>query len=276
MEINAADVKKLRDRTGMQMMKCKAALTEANGDMEKAVEILRKSNKDAQNKVGDRETAEGRIAVYIDPATQVGAIVEVRCESAPVAKSDLFVQLSNELAKQVALTNPAGPDELLAQAYEGRTVHDRIGDVVGLMRENIKVARLARMEGVLGSYIHHDGSLGVLMAVEGTPGNDQVLREVSAHVAAMNPMAGLREHIPQERVDQEMVIARGQAEEQGKGKPASIVEKIAEGKLKTWLAENVLVEQAFVKDPSKTVGQHLQSAGFKLVKFVRFKVGERV
>jgi len=275
MDINAGDVKKLRDRTGMQMMKCKAALTEANGDMDKAVEILRKSNKDAQNKVGDRETAEGRIAVYIDPATQVGSIVEVRCESAPVAKSDLFVQLANDLAKQVALTDPGSPEALLTQAFEGRTINDRIGDVVGLMRENIKVARLARLTGLLGSYIHHDGTLGVLLAVEGPAVNDQVLREVSAHAAAMNPMAATREDVPQERIAQEMEIARGQANEQGKGKPANIVEKIAEGKLKTWFGENVLVEQAFVKDPSKTVGQHLQSAGLKLVKFIRFKVGDR-
>jgi elongation factor Ts len=278
MEINAADVKKLRDRTGMQMMKCKAALTEANGDMEKAVEILRKSNKDAQNKVGDRETAEGRIAVHIDPAAQVGAIVEVRCESAPVAKSDLFVQLANDLARQVAEKNPASPEELLASPFiddASRTVNDRIGDAVGLMRENIKVARLARMTGTLGQYIHHDGSVGVLVSVEGPAANDQVLREVSAHAAAMNPLAGLREDVDPNRIAQEMEIARAQAADQGKGKPVSIIEKIAEGKLKSWFGENVLVEQPFVKDPSKTVGQHLQGAGLKLVRFIRYKVGER-
>jgi len=277
MDINAADVKKLRDRTGMQMMKCKAALTEANGDMEKAVEILRKSNKDAQNKVGDRETAEGRIAVFIDPVAQIGSIVEVRCESAPVAKSDLFVQLSNDLARQVALKNPATPEDLVTQPFvddQAKTVHDRIGEVVGLMRENIKVARFTRLTGILGHYIHHDGSVGVLVAVEGTAAHDQVLREVSAHAAAMNPLAGLRDHVAADRIAQEMEIARAQAVEQGKGKPANIVEKIAEGKLKTWFAENVLVEQPFVKDPSRTVGQHLESAGLKLVRFVRFKVGE--
>src|SRR5712692_8345865 len=113
MEISANDVKTLRDRTGMQMMKCKAALVEAKGDMEKAVEILRRQNKDAQDKVVNRETAEGRVGVFIDPVGRHGAIVEVRCESAPVAKSDLFVQLAADLAKQVALKNPASVDDLL-------------------------------------------------------------------------------------------------------------------------------------------------------------------
>jgi elongation factor Ts len=277
MEINAADVKKLRDRTGMQMMKCKAALTEANGDMEKAVEILRKQNKEATVKFGEREAAEGRIGVHIDPASQVGAIVELRCETAPVAKSDLFVQLANDLARQVALKSPANLEALLAQPYvddPAKTVQDRISEVLGLMRENIKVARLVRMTGQLGSYIHHDGTLGVLLAVEGTAAPAQTLREVSAHAAAMNPLAGVREDVPQDRVEKEMEIARSQAAEQGKGKPANIIEKIAEGKLRTWFAENVFVEQPFVKDTAKTVGQVLQGVGVKLVRFVRLRVGE--
>src|SRR5262245_5901399 len=117
MEVKAGDVMKLRDRTGMQMMKCKAALIEAGGDMDKAVEILRKQNKDAVDKVGGRETAEGRVGVYIDPATKVGAIVELRCESAPVAKNEIFVKLANDVAKQVALKGAKTPEELWAQPF---------------------------------------------------------------------------------------------------------------------------------------------------------------
>src|SRR5947209_19699374 len=120
MAITAADVDQLRKRTGMQMMKCKQALIEADGDMEKAVEILRKSNKEAQDKFVSRETAEGRIAVYIDPAAQIGAIVEVRCESASVVKSDLFIQLANDLAKQVALKDPPSVEALLTQPFVGK------------------------------------------------------------------------------------------------------------------------------------------------------------
>ena len=112
MEVNAADVMKLRSRTGMQMMKCKAALTEAGGDMEKAVEILRKQNKDAQDKFGDREAAEGRIGIYIDPASKVGAIVELRCESAPVAKNEMFVKLAEDVARQVALKGATSPADV--------------------------------------------------------------------------------------------------------------------------------------------------------------------
>ncbi len=135
--ISAADVKALRDRTGMQMMKCKAALIEAQGDMEKAVELLRKQNKEAQDKAATRETAEGRIAVFIDPARKLGAIIEVRCESAPVAKNELFLQLANDLARQVALQNPATVEDLLRQPFVDnpkKTVNERVGDVVGLIR----------------------------------------------------------------------------------------------------------------------------------------------
>src|ERR1700676_5675144 len=113
MEISANDVKTLRDPTGVQRMKCKAALIEANGDMEKAIEIIRKQNKDAVVKLGSRETAEGRIGIFVDPAAKIGAIVEVRCESAPVAKTDLFIQLAQDLAKQVAVKNAASPEDLL-------------------------------------------------------------------------------------------------------------------------------------------------------------------
>jgi elongation factor Ts len=274
-EITADAVKKLRDRTGMQMMKCKAALQKANGDMEKAIDILRMENKEATVKVAGRETAEGRIGVFIDPVKQVGALIEVRCESAPVAKSDLFVQLANELAKQVALKEPATPEALLEQPFiddPKKTVNDRISELVGLMRENMKPVRFARLTGLLGSYVHHDGSVGVLLQVEGSQANAQMLRDVSMHITAKNPLAALREHVPADTVAKETEIARAQAA--ATGKPANIVQMIAEGKMKTWFAENVLHEQPFVKDDSKTVGDLLKSAGLKLVKFARLRVGE--
>jgi len=278
MEVNAADVKKLRDRTGMQMMKCKAALVEAGGDMEKAVEILRKQNKEAQNKTADRETAEGRIGVYIDPATKTGAILELRCESAPVAKNEMFVKLAEDLARQLTVKGvPASVEAFLAEPFidnPSQTVNDRIGEVVGLMRENVKPHRMHRLEGLLGSYVHHDGTVGVLVAVEGPSAEHQMLRDVAMHIAWKAPIAALREHIPQERIDKEMEIARSQAVDQGKDKPANIIDKIAEGKLKTWLAENVLADQPFVKDDKKTVAQHLGSAGLTIKDFVRLRVGE--
>jgi elongation factor Ts len=273
--ISAAAVKNLRDRTNAPMMDCKAALTEAGGDEEKAVAILRKKNAAIQAKKGERETAEGRVACYIDADKQVGAIIEVRCESAPVAKSEGFVQLATDLAKQVAVANPATVDELLTQPFVGdksKTVSERIGDVVGVMRENMKPARFTRLSGLLGEYVHHDGSVGVLVQVEGSAAQAQMLRDVSMHVTAKNPLAALREHVDPALIEKEMEIARSQAA--ATGKPAQIIEKIAEGKMKTFFAENVLHEQPFVKDDSKTVGDLLKSAGLKLVRFIRYRVGD--
>jgi elongation factor Ts len=273
--ISAADVNALRKRTNAPMMECKAALTEAGGDMDQAVDILRKKNSAIQAKKGERETAEGRIAVYIDPAKQVGAIVEMRCESAPVAKSEPFVRLAEEIAKQIALKGAAAVDALLAQPLVDdpkQTVNDRIGEVVGMIRENMKPARMARLSGLLGSYTHHDGSVGVLLQVEGAKADPQLLRDICMHITARNPVAARREDVDPTVIEKEKEIAKTQAA--ATGKPANIVEKIAEGKLKTWFAENVLVEQPFVKDDSKTVGDLLKSAGLKVVKFLRYRVGE--
>jgi elongation factor Ts len=279
MSISAADVKALRDKTNAPMMECKAALTEAGGNMEKATELLRKKMKDIQVKRGDRETAEGRVAVFVDTAQKVGAIVEVRCESAPVAKAEHFVQLASDIARQIALHSPATVEGLLTQKMfdgSGKTVNDRIGDVIGLIRENMKVQRFTRLTGLVGEYGHHDGTLGVLVLVEGASAEPMVLREVCMHIAARNPMAATTAEVPAAVVDKEKEIAREQManDPRNKNKPANILDKIIEGKMKTWFAENVLVEQPFVKDDSKTVGQLLAQHGLKMVKFVRYKVGE--
>lgn len=275
-QISAAAVKALRDRTNQPMMDCKAALTEASGDMEKAVEILRKRGKDVADKKGGRETAEGRIAVFVDPAKQVAAILEMRCESPPVAKSDLFIQLANDVARQIAQQNPANVEALLAQPFVGdpkKTVNDRIQEVIGLIRENMKPARFVRLTGgQMGSYTHHDGSVGVLLQTEGASSDPQMLRDICMHITAKNPVAARREDVPTAVVDKEREIAKAQAA--ATGKPAQIVEKIAEGKLKTWFAENVLVEQPFVKDDTKSVGDLLKSANLKMNRFVRLRVGE--
>src|SRR5262249_8821314 len=160
------------------------------------VEIMRKKNSAIQAKKGDRETAEGRVAVFIDPAAQVGAILEMRCESAPVVKSEQFTKLANDLAKQIALKSPADVSSLLAQPVvdpPGQTINDRIGEVVGLIRENMKPARFTRLTGSLGSYCHHDGSVGVLLQVEGASADAQLLRDVCMHITARNPVSARRE-----------------------------------------------------------------------------------
>ncbi len=276
MTITAAEVKALRDRTGLPMMDCKAALTEANGDVDKAIELLRKKGKSVADKKALRETAEGRICAWVDLSMTSGALVEMRCESPPVVKADAFIELGNSLAKQVALKGAASVEELLTQPYvddASKTVSERVAETIGLIRENMKPARFARLSGgLIGSYIHHDGSVGVLLQVEGSRADPQLLRDVCMHITAKNPVAARREDVPPATVDKEREIARAQAAQTGK--PANIVDKIAEGKLKTWFAENILVEQPFVRDDSKTVGQLLASAGLKVVTFVRYKVGE--
>jgi elongation factor Ts len=275
MNISAADVKTLREKTNAPFMDCKAALTEANGDMDKAIEILRKKNAGIRAKKGERETAEGRVAVFIDSGNKVGVILELRCESAPVAKNDLFVKLADDLARHIAMANPASVEDLVAQPFSGdpkRTVNERVDEVVGLIRENMKPARFVRLTGLLAGYSHHDGRLGVLLQVEGDNDNQDLLRGVCMHIAAKNPVAARREDVAADVIEKEKEIARAQA--QATGKPANIVERIAEGKIKTWLAENVLLDQPYVKDDSKTVGELLKQAGFKLMRYVRYQVGD--
>lgn len=274
-QISATAVKNLRDRTGQPMMDCKAALTEAGGDMEKAVLILQKRGKDVADKKGARETAEGRIGAYIDTAQKVGCLIEMRCESPPVIKSEHFVKLTNDLAKQVAVKNPANVEELLSQPFVDdpkKTVQDRITDVVGLIRENMKPARFIRLPGLLGSYCHHDGSIGVLLQVEGASADPQLLRDICMHITAKDPAATKREDVTEAELARQKEIAESQAA--ASGKPANIAAKIAEGKIKTWFAERILVEQPFVKDDSKTVGEVLKGAGLNIIKFIRFRVGE--
>ncbi len=275
MSITATDVKTLRDRTNAPMMDCKKALHEANGDMDKAIQLLREKNAKIQVSKGDREAAEGRIAIYIDPVKKVGAILEMRCESPPVVKADHFIKLANEIAKQVAVQNPATVEDLIKQPLidePKKTVNDAISDVIGLIRENMKPKRFTRLTGLLGEYTHHDGSVGVLLQVEGEKADPQLLRDICMHVTAKNPVSARREDVPAELIAKELEIAKAQAA--STGKPANIVDKIAEGKMKTWFAENVLVEQPFVRDETKTIGDLLKAAGLKMSRFVRYKVGE--
>ncbi|HEY8506173.1 MAG TPA: translation elongation factor Ts, partial [Gemmataceae bacterium] len=256
---------------------CKAALIEANGDLQKAEDILRiKGGMKAAKREG-RETAEGRIATFIDPDKKVGAILELRCESPPVTKTEGFVKLANDLARQVALKDPKSVEELLAQPFVDdpkKTVQDRIGDAKMLIRENMRVVRFERLTGLLGEYVHHDGSVGVLVEVTGEKADPQLLRDVAMHITAASPtpVAARREDVPKEILDKEMEIAKAKAA--ATGKPPQIAEKIAEGQMRTWFQENVLVEQPFIRDDSKTVGQVLQAAGLQVVRFVRYRVGQ--
>lgn len=272
-------VKQLRDRTDLPMGDCKTALVEANGDTDKAIEILRSKFAKMQAKREGSETAEGRIGTSVDNATKVASIVEVRCETAPSAKSDRFIALANDLAKHVAAKNPKDVAEAMTQSTGSGTVADRINDVVGVIREKMVLHRIQRLEGgVYGSYVHHDGSVGVVVECKGERANDEVLRDVSAHIAALNPPYTTTADVPADVLAKEkgLVMAEIQNDPKNVGKPANILEKIADGKLRTRLAEVVLAEQPMAngaKYPNTTVGAALKKVGLEPVRFVRFKVG---
>lgn len=280
--ISATAVRELRDRTDMPMMKCKTALEKAGGDMEKAILILREEGaKFLGGEKGQRETAEGRISAWTDSVAKVGAIVELRCESPSVVKNDLFVSLGSAIAKQAALANPATVEALMSAPLvgdTGKTAQDLLADVVGKIRENMKVARFVRVAGPAGFYVHHDGTVGVLLEVKGEGTVDlELLKDICAHVVALKPSFLTASELPADVVEREKNFAKQQADQQAAGKPANVVEKIAEGKFNTWLAENVLVDQPIanqVKYGKKTVGQLLKEAKLEAVKFVRLKVGE--
>jgi len=278
-EITAAQVKALRDRTGLPMMDCKQALIEADGDEEKAIEILRKRGAAAAEKKAGRETAEGRIACFVSADGKVGAIVEMRCETAPVASNEVFRQVAEAIAKQVATAEKlaGSADELLEQPFvddPGRTVREVLNDAINKIRENLTLSRFTRLTGEkVTQYVHFNGQVGVLVAAEPADADEQVLADVCMQIAAMRPMAVRREDVPQEIVEKEREIARAQIQ----NKPEHIIDRIVEGKLNKWFSERVLLEQPFIKDEKgkMTVGDVLKKAGdIKVVKFVRMEVGE--
>ncbi len=274
-EITAALVRQLREETTLPMMDCKQALMEAQGDKEVAKDILRKKGLKIQEGRGSRETAFGRFGIYMGTDKKHGAIVELKCESAPVAGSAEFIQLANDMAQQLA-TGPGAQsaDELLAQpspSHPGKTLREVKDDMFNRIREVFNVGRMARLEGATGGYSHNAGTVsGVLIQVEG--GSDEAAKDVSMHIAAMRPMAVNKEELDPAVVAKERGVLRDAA--LAEGKPANIVDKMVEGRLKNFYAEIVLLEQQFVKENSISVGQYAQDKGMKVKKFVHWELGK--
>ncbi|MBI2827426.1 MAG: translation elongation factor Ts [Planctomycetia bacterium] len=274
-QITAAAVMALREKTGLPMMDCKKALQESGGDEDAAVTLLRKQGiKTAASRI-DRETTSGRIAVYADMAKPVGAMIELQCESAPVASHEEFVQLANDLARQLA-TGPGAktPEELLAQpspSNKDHTLAEQKDDLFNRIREVLKLARIIRIDGPCGGYAHHTGSTGVLLQVEG--GSPEVAKEISMHIAAMRPKVVAKEDLDPAAVEKERDILSEAARKEGK--PDNIIGKMVEGRMKNFYAENVLAEQPFIKDDKKTVGQIAKEAGMKLERFVLWQLAKQ-
>ena len=276
MEISAATVKAFRDKTGLPMMDCKKALVEANGDEEKAIEILRKSGAKTMAGRTDRETEAGRIALFTDTKKQVTAMVELLCESAPVSNTEEFIALVNGLAEQLA-TGPGAktPDELLAQPFPGKkgvTLKAFYDDLVNKIREVFRLTRIVRIEGPCGAYVHHNAGIGVLLPLEGT--NVDLGKDVSMHVASMKPQALSEAELDPAVVKKERDLILQQVQEQSKGKPENVVQKIVDGKMKAFLAEQTLMGQPFVKDTAKTVAQVCEEGKIKIKKMIHWVLGQ--
>lgn len=272
--ITAAAVKSLRERTGLPMMDCKKALQEAGGDEDAAIEMLRKAGKQTMDKRADRETSTGRVAIYTDMEAGVAAMIELLCESAPVASNEEFVALAEDLAKQLA-TGPgaSSPDELLDQpspSDSSKTLRTIFDDLNNRIREVFRLNRIVRVDATCGGYVHHNGGVGVLLEVEGS---DAVLaKDICMHVAAMRPLVVAIEELDQAMVAKEREILTDAARQEGK--PENIIEKMVEGRLRNFYAERCLNEQPYVKDDKQTVGKAAKAGGLKIVRFVHWEVGK--
>ena len=273
-DISATAVKSLRDRTGLPLMECKRALQETSGDEDLAVERLRKSGKKTMEQRAARETAFGRLGLYANIAEGVGALIELRCESAPVAANDEFRQLSVDLARQLA-TGPgaAGPDELLSQpspSDPAKTLADQKDELSNRIREVFNLTRILRIDGPCGGYIHHDGIKGALIQIEGD--DAEMAKQIGMHVVAIPDTEALHiDDLNPDLVAKEREILSEAARLEGK--PENIIEKMVDGRMRNFYAERVLMEQPFVIDEKKTVGKAAKEAGVTINRYVRWEIG---
>ena len=276
--VTAAAVMALREKTGLPMMECKKALTECGGDTEQAVEWLRKQGVKTQAMRADRETSMGRLAVYADLEKGVGSLVELKCESAPVAGSPDFKDFVNDIAKTLALGSGAtSPEELLSQksqAHPDKTLGEIKDDLFNRMREVFELSRICRIDAPCGGYAHHDGSKAALVEVTGETAGPQaaeVAKDVAMHIVALSPKAIVKEDLDQSIVDKEREILTEAAKQEGK--PENIIQKMIEGRLRNFVSQCVLLEQPFVKDDKQSVGKLLKSVGLSVKRMEHWKIG---
>ena len=276
--ISASMVKDLREKTGAGMMDCKKALTETNGDMEKAIEYLREKGITKAAKKSSRIAAEGLVLAYVSEDNKIGAAVEVNSETDFVAKNDEFRTFVQALAKQVALNNPADVEALLNEEYieeAGKKVSEVLTDKVAKIGENMNIRRFVRFEttdGLVESYIHGNGKIAVLVNMKNA--DTELAKDICMQVAAARPEFLDEASVPAERLAKEMEILKAQA--MNEGKPEAIAEKIVQGRVGKFYSEICLVEQEFVKNPDMKVSEVLSSKGAEAVRFARFEKGEGI
>jgi len=280
MEISASMVKELRDRTGAGMMDCKKALGETNGDMQQAVEYLRKKGAATAEKRADRSANEGVVLTDIDNGK--GVIVEVNCETDFVARSNDFLEFANKVLTAIKTHNPADIDALMGITDAGLSFAEHLTELIGKIGEKIHVRRFARFNStdLLVDYIHPGAKLGVMLEISGIDATGEIItlgKDLAMQIAAMNPVAINRDSVPDEVKEKELEIYRAQAKEQGK--PDAMIDRIAEGRLNKYFQEYTLLEQTFIRDTTKTVRERVDEIGssvgapLSVVRFERFQVG---
>lgn len=274
MAVTAEDVKKLREKTGLPMMDCKKALIETHGDFDAAIRWLREHGAKILGSRTDRVTEFGRFGIFYNDS--VGAMVELKCESAPVAQNEEVVELADALARQLALGPGASTaDELLDQpspTRPGQTLRGHRDDVFNRIREVFNIGRFVRLEGRCCGYLHMGSRVhGVLIRADG--GSAEALRDLCMHIAAMSPVALTVQGLDPQLVEAERQLLRETTLREGK--PAQIVDKIVEGRLKNFYAERVLLEQPFVKDTALTVGKFAAQNGIQIHRFVHWILGQQ-
>jgi len=277
-EVTASMVMDLRSRTGLGMMECKKALTEAGGDMAKAEELLRIKSGARASKAAERIAAEGVIGAHLAGDGKTGAMVEVNCETDFVARNADFVALARKLAQLVTEKNPADVAALSALALDSGSVESARQALVQKIGENMSIRRFVRLAtaGKLAQYLHGGGRIGVMVSYDG--GDEQTGKDIAMHVAASiahrRPIAVSRDQVPKDLIERERAIYTAQAAETGKSE--EIVRKMVEGKVNKFLSEVTLLGQPFVKDPDETVEKYLKSKGAKVAGFELYVVGEGI
>jgi len=274
--ITAQDVNKLRSMTGAGMMDCKKALTEAEGDFEKAIEILRKKGQKVSASRSDRETKEGSVFIKVSDDKKEAILIALNCETDFVAKNEEFLNLGKLIVETAFAKKPATTEALLAEKTGDLTLADKITELVGKIGEKLEVSSYVHMKGeTVVPYIHAGSKLGVLVSLKGVNGKDvtEAGKDVGMQIAAMNPVAVDEKSIDKAIIDKELEIAKAQIIAEGKAE--NMVDKIAQGKLNRFFKDNTLLPQTFVKDNSKTVAQYLDSVtkGLTVAEFKRVAIG---
>ena len=276
--ISASQVKELREKTGAGMMECKKVLTETDGDMEKAMDLLRERGITKAAKKSSRIAAEGLVDAYVSEDGKVGAVLEVNAETDFVAQNAEFQKFVKEVVEQVAKTNPANVEELLAQkslVETDKTIQEVLTGKIATIGENISIRRFARYEtadGLVAKYIHGDGKIGVLVEMKNA--DETLAKDICMQIAAAKPEFLNREDVPAERLEREMEILKVQA--MNEGKPEAIAEKMVQGRVNKFYGEICLVDQEFVKNPDLKVSELLKQHGAEVVKFARLERGEGI